>query len=271
MPDRKSKLAILSLAGALALGLVTLTLAIRGDPSEAQQDAMHNCPQPGKWAIAVWSGEDGTDMGDALATCGAGAVDVAYYLDPDTQQWLRWFAGRLEISNLSTLDDVQGAMALGGTEAPPTPVLGMPDPASVYCLELGYELRIVDMGGGVAICVFPDGSECEEWSFFEGRCGQSWAQEPSSPQSQEATLHNCPQPGKWAILVWSGQDGTDTGDALATCGEGAVDFAYYIDPDTQAWLRYFVGRVELSNLLTLDDLQGVLVHGAAAPTSTPSA
>jgi len=85
-------------------------------------------------------------------------------------------------------------------------------------------------------------------------------------------MHNCPLAGKWAISVWDGSDGTDTGQALATCGAEAVAAAYYIEPDTQAWLRYFVGRAEVSNLLTLTNTQGVVVLGdAGAPaTLTPS-
>ena len=89
-----------------------------------------------------------------------------------------------------------------------------------------------------------------------------WAIGTGSTEAQQGTMHNCPQANKWAISVWDGADGTDTGQALATCGAGAVDFAYYIDPNTQAWWRYFVGRPAISNLLTLDDMQGVIAHGA---------
>jgi len=77
---------------------------------------MQNCPRASKWAISVWSGDDGTDAGQALATCGEGAVNVAYYIDPETQGWLRWFAGQPELSNLDTLNDMQGVIALA--EAP---------------------------------------------------------------------------------------------------------------------------------------------------------
>jgi hypothetical protein len=101
-----------------------------------------------------------------------------------------------------------------------------------------------------------------------------WAIGATSSQGQEGALHNCPQPGKWAMSVWDGTDGADTGQALATCGAGTVDSAYYIDPDTQVWLRYFVGRTEVSDLLTLGSMQGLITHGAAATppaaTATPT-
>jgi hypothetical protein len=85
---------------------------------------MHNCPQPGKWAISVWGGADGTDAGQALATCGAGAVAVAYSIDPQTQAWPGWFAGRPEITKLNAFSNMWGVMAhgaLGGPTPTPTP------------------------------------------------------------------------------------------------------------------------------------------------------
>jgi hypothetical protein len=86
--------------------------------AQAQQDAMYNCPQPGKWAISVWSGQDGADAEQAFATCGEGAMAAAYHIDPDTQMWSRWFADRPEVSNLASLDHLQGVLALGGANAP---------------------------------------------------------------------------------------------------------------------------------------------------------
>ena len=51
----------------LGLGLVTLVWAIEIGPSQAQQGAMQNCPQAGKWAISAWSGDDGTETGQVSA------------------------------------------------------------------------------------------------------------------------------------------------------------------------------------------------------------
>jgi hypothetical protein len=54
MHNRTRKLALLSLAGMLALGLVAVVWTIgTGAPSEAQGGAMHNCPQAGKWATSL--------------------------------------------------------------------------------------------------------------------------------------------------------------------------------------------------------------------------
>ena len=49
--------------------------------------------------------------------------------------------------------------------------VGLPNPASQYCLDQGYELDMrTDAGGVAGYCIFPDGTECEEWSFFRGEC-----------------------------------------------------------------------------------------------------
>ena len=77
----------------------------------------------------------------------------------------------------------------------------------------------------------------------------------------------CPKAGKWSVAVWSGADDKPTGEALATCGPVPVEAAYWLDPEWQAWLRYFRGHPELSSLPTLDSFQGVLALGAqSAPT-----
>lgn len=96
----------------LGLGLAALAWTLGAGSSEAQEGIMHNCPHPGKWAIAVWDGPGGTETGQALATCGAGLVTAAYYIDPQTQAWSRWFAGRPDVSNLLTLDKMQGVVAV---------------------------------------------------------------------------------------------------------------------------------------------------------------
>ncbi|MGE5375106.1 MAG: DUF333 domain-containing protein [Bacteroidota bacterium] len=57
-------------------------------------------------------------------------------------------------------------------KAPPTSQAGMPNPASVYCEKNGGRLEMIqDASGGTAgVCVFPDGSECDEWAYYRGEC-----------------------------------------------------------------------------------------------------
>lgn len=70
--------------------------------------------------------------------------------------------------------------------ATPTPELpGMANPASVHCQEQGgrVEIRTAADGGQVGYCVFPDGSECEEWAFYRGECAPGQAPGKGTPSS----------------------------------------------------------------------------------------
>jgi len=49
---------------------------------------------------------------------------------------------------------------------------GMANPASVYCEKEGgkLEIRKDKDGNEKGFCIFEDGSECEEWDFYYGKC-----------------------------------------------------------------------------------------------------
>jgi putative hemolysin len=71
------------------------------------------------------------------------------------------------------------------TEAP----AGLANPASVYCEEQGYrlEMRTDADGGTYGVCIFLDGSECEEWAFYRGECEPASAVEvPVQPTEDVA-------------------------------------------------------------------------------------
>ena len=53
--------------------------------------------------------------------------------------------------------------------------VGLPNPASVHCIELGGTLipQRDANGGEYALCALPDGSRCEEWALFRGECGNA--------------------------------------------------------------------------------------------------
>lgn len=56
---------------------------------------------------------------------------------------------------------------------PPTATpAGIANPASTYCVEKGgtSEIRTAEDGSQFGVCIFPDGSECDEWAFFKGEC-----------------------------------------------------------------------------------------------------
>lgn len=71
-----------------------------------------------------------------------------------------------------------------------TDAAGLPNPASVYCEQQGYtlEIRTAVDGSQTGICLFPDGSECDEWTYYRGECG------PASQNGDTAAPTEIPTP-----------------------------------------------------------------------------
>lgn len=65
----------------------------------------------------------------------------------------------------------------------PTSQANMPNPASVYCEQQGNKLEMVTATDGSqnGLCIFPDGSSCDEWAYFRGECGP--AEQGGSPSA----------------------------------------------------------------------------------------
>ena len=76
---------------------------------------------------------------------------------------------RLHIVGLAL---ILSALIISGCGTSATqPTTGLANPASVYCEEQGYTLEMrTDENGTYGVCIFPDGSECEEWAFYRGEC-----------------------------------------------------------------------------------------------------
>jgi putative hemolysin len=53
----------------------------------------------------------------------------------------------------------------------------IPNPASLYVRFLGYksEMKTDSYGNQVKVCIFPNNTECDEWSFFRGKCGSEFS------------------------------------------------------------------------------------------------
>ncbi|MBN2556913.1 MAG: DUF333 domain-containing protein [Anaerolineales bacterium] len=83
--------------------------------------------------------------------------------------------------------------------AAPAETAGMPNPASVYCEENGgvLELRTDETGAVAGICVFPDGSECDEWAYFRSTClpGDSLAAPAEASASEGWALYQDAETG----------------------------------------------------------------------------
>ncbi|HRH19134.1 MAG TPA: DUF333 domain-containing protein [Brevundimonas sp.] len=68
-------------------------------------------------------------------------------------------------------------LAACAAPAPPDapPVVGLANPASVHCQQVGGHLEIRRESGPnpgeFGVCVFADGRQCEEWALFrDNRC-----------------------------------------------------------------------------------------------------
>ena len=70
---------------------------------------------------------------------------------------------------LGTTRAVLSALAISGCAQPQSaaPVIGVANPASVYCAQLGGKTRIEKTTAGErGICVLPNGTEIDEWELF---------------------------------------------------------------------------------------------------------
>ncbi len=65
-----------------------------------------------------------------------------------------------------------GSATNPNTAVDPAKPIGMPNPASVKCIEDGHrlEIRTSENGGQHGVCIRADGAECEEWKYFRGEC-----------------------------------------------------------------------------------------------------
>ena len=129
---------------------------------------------------SVWTETYMTELGlvgssQLRYTAGGWTADVSYpivapqatiytVVISDTTGNFAW-QGTVDASGIvQTLDEsTQPGMLQGGA--------GMANPASVYCEQQGGRLELSnDESGSLGVCIFDDGSQCEEWSFFRGEC-----------------------------------------------------------------------------------------------------
>jgi putative hemolysin len=65
----------------------------------------------------------------------------------------------------------------GNSQVSPIPTprskSNLSNPASAYCEQQGNKLKIAtaDDGSQNGVCIFPNGSTCDEWAYFRGECG----------------------------------------------------------------------------------------------------
>ena len=98
------------------------------------------------------------------------------------------------VMTIALLAACVGTPAPAPVAAPGAKAVGLPNPASVQCVERGGTLlpQRDANGGEYALCALPDGSRCEEWALFRGECSagaggsrRGAGQEAASPAAPE--------------------------------------------------------------------------------------
>ena len=90
------------------------------------------------------------------------------------------------------------------------PVLNMANPASVHCEQNGntLEIQTAEDSSQSGVCIFPDGSTCDEWAYFRGECGPAVPIIPTPVLTVEATTDGSggymPPGTSEAIADWRG-------------------------------------------------------------------
>ena len=81
------------------------------------------------------------------------------------------------------------AQAAPDTAATNMPQVGMANPASAFCTQNGnkLEIRTAADGSQNGVCVFPNGSTCDEWAYFRGECGLAQQKSPTPALAIEVT------------------------------------------------------------------------------------
>lgn len=111
--------------------------------------------------------------------------------------------------------------------AQPTPgPANMPNPASANCVDQGgtVEIRTDEQGGQYGVCIFADGSECEEWAYFRGECQPGEAGQVPSPESLPSYIND--------------QYGFSFNPASAWAIEGYADHLIFRQPGYAVFVGY---------------------------------
>jgi putative hemolysin len=104
------------------------------------------------------------------------------------------------------------------------------NPSSVNCEQKGFrmETRTSDDGSQYGVCIFPDGSECEEWAFLRGECGPASGSSttPDGSQIANPASANCEQKGG-KVEIRTTEDGSQSGVCIFNDGSECEEWAFF--------------------------------------------
>ena len=118
----------------------------------------------------------------------------------------------------------------GGSENPPSTddsQADMPNPASVYCEENGgtLEIRKDQEGNEYGYCLFPDGSECDEWAYYRGDCLPGDSLEGNANMPNPAAVFCVDNGG--TLEIRRDTEGNEYGYCIFPDGSECDEWAYY--------------------------------------------
>jgi putative hemolysin len=105
----------------------------------------------------------------------------------------------------------------------------MPNPASVFCEENGGTLDIrtdAETGGQIGYCIFPDGSECEEWAFYRGECAPGDSLTEIADMPNPASVY-CEENGGTLDIRTDETTGGQVGYCVFSDGSECEEWAFY--------------------------------------------
>ncbi len=119
------------------------------------------------------------------------------------------------------------------------PLAGMPNPASVYCEENGNQLEIQTAADGSqsGVCIFPDGSVCDEWAYFRGECGPTPAGTEVLPNMPNPAAVDC-EIGK-QLVIKTAADGSQSSECVDLEGSGG-----YMPPESTEEIANWWGVIK---------------------------
>lgn len=132
---------------------------------------------------------------------------------------------RIKITLYLLLSAVLAACA--AAQSSPTTEANMPNPASVYCEEHGgvVEIRQDAEGNQYGVCVFPDGSECDEWAYFRGECAPGGEETPEANMANPASVF-CEENGG-VVEIRQDAEGNQYGMCVFPDGSECDEWAYF--------------------------------------------
>jgi uncharacterized protein len=138
------------------------------------------------------------------------------------------------------------------------PQVGIPNPASVYCKQQGnkLEIRTAANGSQNGVCIFPDGSTCDEWAYFRGECGLAVQNIPTSAKTVEE------QPSGGSMPPGTAEEITDWWGTIKSTPVGAQYDDYFERQDLGQIIYFGIDSMNpavLAQIMTLRD-SGKVVH-----------